>query len=217
MFDFLDKTGLKTVLEQIKAKFPSSLPADGGNADTVDGKHAADFVEALTDAQTISTRILIPNDVDVADWLKQNAKIGTVYYRTQYSTGQTNLPPIPDIAWAWFSFDGIRYLCKVMINDYSTRDFLLDNVNFIKGWKEISTTPIKSTTFSANADGTGNFNLWALGENKVPISIQLDNKTFYAVPFLYNNQLWLGSTINEVTRQPVTDTAVSGTIYYIEV
>ena len=43
MYDFLDKTGLKTVLEQIKAKFPSSLPANGGNADTLDGKHASDF------------------------------------------------------------------------------------------------------------------------------------------------------------------------------
>lgn len=82
-------------------------------------------------------------------------------------------------------------------------------------WKEISTTPIKSTTFSSTADGTGNFNLWAPSENKVPISIQLDNKTFYAIPFLYNNQMWLGNTINEVTRQPVTDTTVSGTVYYI--
>ena len=84
-------------------------------------------------------------------------------------------------------------------------------------WKEISTTPIKSTTFSSNSAGTGNFNLWAPSENKVPISIQFDNKPCYAVPFLYNNQMWLGSTINEVTRQPVTGTTVSGTVYYIEV
>lgn len=27
------------------------------------------------------------------------------------------------------------------------------------------------------------------GTDYVPISIQLDNKTFYAVPFLYNNQV----------------------------
>ena len=35
MFDFLDKIGLKAVLEAIKGKMPTSLPANGGNADTV--------------------------------------------------------------------------------------------------------------------------------------------------------------------------------------
>lgn len=46
MYDFLDKIGLKTALEQIKAKFPSSLPANGGNADTLDGLHADDFAKS---------------------------------------------------------------------------------------------------------------------------------------------------------------------------
>lgn len=43
MFDFLDKIGLKAVLEAIKGKMPTSLPANGGNADTVDGLHADNF------------------------------------------------------------------------------------------------------------------------------------------------------------------------------
>ena len=33
MYDFLDKIGLKAVLEAIKGKIPTSLPANGGNAD----------------------------------------------------------------------------------------------------------------------------------------------------------------------------------------
>ena len=53
MYDFLDRIGLKAVLEAIKGKIPTSLPANGGdadyatnagNADTVDGKSASDFV-----------------------------------------------------------------------------------------------------------------------------------------------------------------------------
>ena len=44
MYDFLDKIGLKAVLEAIKGKMPTSLPANGGNADTVDGKHAENFI-----------------------------------------------------------------------------------------------------------------------------------------------------------------------------
>lgn len=35
MFDFLDKIGLKAVLEEIKGKIPTSLPANGGNADKI--------------------------------------------------------------------------------------------------------------------------------------------------------------------------------------
>ena len=73
MFDFLDKTGIKFLLEFVRSKlsgksdsghthskaditdFPASLPANGGNADyatnagnadTVDNLHADDFVNA---------------------------------------------------------------------------------------------------------------------------------------------------------------------------
>lgn len=45
MYDFLDKIGLKTALEQIKAKFPSSLPANGGNADYATNAGNADTVD----------------------------------------------------------------------------------------------------------------------------------------------------------------------------
>ncbi len=37
MYDSLDKIGLKAVLEAVKGKIPTSLPANGGNADTVSG------------------------------------------------------------------------------------------------------------------------------------------------------------------------------------
>ena len=52
MYDFLDKIGLKAVLEAVKGKIPSSLPANGGNADTA--KTLSDFLgvwqENLDDA-----------------------------------------------------------------------------------------------------------------------------------------------------------------------
>lgn len=37
---------VQAALDELKAEIPSSLPAEGGNADTVDGKHASDFAEA---------------------------------------------------------------------------------------------------------------------------------------------------------------------------
>lgn len=60
MYDFLDKIGLKAVLEQIKAKFPSSLPANGGNAGTVGGKSADDFAQIIDfGANQTDTKIAI--------------------------------------------------------------------------------------------------------------------------------------------------------------
>ena len=51
MYDFLNKIGLKIMLEAVKAKFPETLPASGGNADhadnadKLDGLHAAAFLQ----------------------------------------------------------------------------------------------------------------------------------------------------------------------------
>ena len=200
MYDSLDKIGLKAVLEAIKGKIPTSLPANGGNADTVDGKHAENFIYPRA--------------------MLSNVDLNTILYPcSALIYGDcTNMPPVE--SWGtllcYSGGTGSHVQLWATATDSSMFKRHYDGVKW-SDWKEISTTPIRSTTFSATADGTGNFNLWAPSENKVPISIQLDNKTFYAVPFLYNNQVWLGSTINEVTRQPVTNTTVSGTVYYIEI
>ena len=179
---------------------PTSLPANGGNADTVGGK--------------VPEKIFYDNGF-AADL---NGATQSGCYATSPDT--LNVPFS-----TWWLVDTTNYNNQFIVQKAHTIGNTAHTVSYIRNyannawseWEEISTTPIKSITFSATADGTGNFNLWAPSENKVPISIQLDNKTFYAVPFLYNNQVWLGSTISEVTRQPVPNTTVSGTIYYIEV
>lgn len=214
MYDFLDKIGLKTALEQIKAKFPSSLPANGGNADTVGGKSASDFVLALTEAQTVNTRILIPNNVDVVDWLVQNAKIGTLYCRTNYSSGQSNLP-LETNNWIWFTYDGNRFLARVMVSDSSTRDFLLDKVNLIGGWKEISTTPIKSTTFSGTTGNSGNMAIWNTSERKIPLFAEIVD--CYCFPFLSSSSAGCYMIHAFDSNGDKALTTVSGTVYYIEI
>ena len=174
---------------------------NGGNADTVGGK--------------VPEKIFYDNgfSTDLNDATRSGCYAA--------SPDTLNAPPS-----SWWLVDTINFnnnqfrvqKAHALGNTEVTVSYIRNYANDVwSDWKEISTTPIKSTTFSSNSDGTGNFNLWAPSENKVPISIQFDNKPFYAVPFLYNNQMWLGSTINEITRQPVTSTAVSGTVYYIEV
>ena len=179
-----------------KTDIPSSLPANGGNADTLDG-HPADYFAKYDNPSIEGTISLVRSG---------NATTAGTVFAWEDTLRLRNQDP---------NAENTTYT-DLLLTPSGIFTEGISNGNYISR-KEISATPIKSTTFSSTADGTGNFNLWVSSENKVPISIQLDNKTFYAVPFLYNNQVWLGSTINEVTRQPVTDTTVSGTVYYIEV
>ena len=218
MYDFLDKIGLKAVLEAIKSKIPTSLPANGGNADTVGGKSASDFVLALTEAQTVNTKILIPDNVDVVDWLIKNAKIGTVYFRTTYSSGQSNLPlGDGNNNWTWFTYDGNRFLARAMVSDSSTRDFLLNRVNLIGGWKEISTTPIKSTDIFGVTDQYSNLLLWKVTDARKPILVTMHG--YYAIPFLTADRdyfYYYAGLINCATHEYIPNTTVSGTVYYID-
>ena len=65
MYDFLDKIGLKAVLEAVKGKIPTSLPANGGNADyaanadKLDGLHADEFIKANSGGDVAITGNLI--------------------------------------------------------------------------------------------------------------------------------------------------------------
>ena len=198
-----------------KTDIPTTLPANGGNADTLGGKSPSDFVEALTIQQTNYTRILIPDNVDVKSWLLENAKIGTVYYVTPECQGQINLPPMTVYGWAWFLFDGIRYVAKVMVSDVSAKYYLLDGINISGDWKEISTTPIKSTVFSGTTDNNSICHLWEPSENKIPIAVMLID--MLATIFYSSKNMYAFTVQQPDTHLYKPNIQVSGTIYYIEV
>ena len=201
-----------------KTDIPSSLPANGGNADTLGGKSPSDFVEALTIQQTNYTRILIPDNVDVKSWLLENAKIGTVYYVMPGCQGQINLPPMTVYGWAWFLFDGIRYVAKVMVSDVSAKYYLLDYINISGDWKEISTTPIRSVEVGATTDANGNFTIWKASSNRIPIYAKIAG--YYVFPFLIftaDDYYYYLGVCDATSHEWVTNTAVAGTVYYIEI
>ena len=153
---------------------------DGANSDNrhnafeitkTGGKlHDRDIGLSYTQAETVALRIEIPDGVDVAQWLTQNAKSGMLYYIASRAS-RTGLPNVP-AEWMWFSYDGNRYFARAWTGDTHTSDFVLDVINSIGGWKEISYTPIKSTIISASTDGNGFFTLWSSTENKVPVAFR---------------------------------------------
>jgi microcystin-dependent protein len=64
-----------------KSQIPTSLPANGGNADTVDGKHASDFAPAEFGVP-VGTVTYLARQTAPAGWLKAD---GSTISRTQYA------------------------------------------------------------------------------------------------------------------------------------
>ena len=132
--------------------------------------HDRDIGISFTRAETDAIRNEIPDGVDVAQWLTQNAKSGMQYFISAKSS-RTGLPNV-SADWMWFSYDGNRYFARAWAGDTHTADFVLDVVNSVGGWKEISYTPIKSTTVSVATDENGYFTLWSHTENKIPVAFR---------------------------------------------
>ncbi len=181
-----------------KTDIPSSLPANGGNADTVGGVGIANLRQIT---QTVlNTLPAVPN--------------GEGDYLVNCDTSDVTFP-------YWYGYLSIRYGSytgeyvatfrttgndnKVYYNTYLT--------NHWSGWQEISTTPIKSTTFSGTTDAYSNISLWAKSENKIPILFECENKN---TTIFYGSSGYFYAYVTDNLHQNVNETAVSGTVYYIE-
>lgn len=215
MFDFLDKTGLKAVLEQIKAKFPSSLPANGGNADTVDGLHANDFTQIIdfggseTDTKTATGK---PGKTAIyrcsswtdypAEFIDSQGTLITVNYNGSGTAGT-------DFIWC----------TQIIVNPRSGNKMFIRymDATSVSDWKEISTTPIKSTDIFGVTDQYSNLLLWKVTDARKPILVTMNG--YYAIPFLTANRdyfYYYAGLINCATHEYIPNTTVSGTVYYID-
>ena len=94
---------------------------------------------------------------------------------------------------------------KVYYNTYLT--------NHWSGWQEISATPIKTTTFAGTTDANSNTSFWPKSENKIPILFECENKN---ASIFYGENGYFYAYVTDHLHQNVNNTAVSGTVYYIE-
>lgn len=174
--------------------------------------HDRDIGISYTQAETSIIRIEMPDSVDVAQWLVQNAKSGMQYFISSRSS-RTNLPNV-SADWMWFSYDGNKYFARAWTGGTHTVDFVLDTVNNIGGWKEISYTPIKSTTISGTTDDQSDLLAFGSDSNLIPICAFC--RHHYCTPMLSNNgSRWIhmvsadGGNCANVAFDSVT-------VYYIE-
>ena len=107
MFDFLDKIGLKAVLEEIKGKIPSSLPANGGNADTVNGHSVnTDVPENAVFTDTVVDINIMKYTVDFSTISWGTSGLGKFYFYIDL----TNVNKIISVnlgEWSAFSADDV--------------------------------------------------------------------------------------------------------------
>lgn len=219
MFDFLDKTGLKAVLEQIKAKFPSSLPANGGNADTVGGKSADDFAQIIdfgfnqTDTKIATGKSGKTTIYRCSNWTDCPSEFidsqGTLIAINYNGSGTAGTD------WIWCT--------QIIINPRQGNRIYVryNDATYASEWKEISTTPIKSVQVGGTTNEYGNFLLWDGENNKIPICAESNG--YHAYTYMVNatssdnttKKMYFISMDNSGT--PVQNESVTATVYYIEI
>lgn len=181
-----------------KTDIPSSLPANGGNADTVGGVGIANLRQITQ--TVINTLPAVPN--------------GEADFLVNCNTSDTSFPYLyGHLSIRYGSYTG-EYVAifrttgndnKVYYNTYLT--------NHWSGWQEISATPIKTTTFTGTTDVNSNILFWPKSENKIPILFECEDKN---ASIFYGKSGYFYAYVTDQIHQNVNNTAVSGIVYYIE-
>ena len=121
--------------------------------------------------------------------------------------------------WTYVTYDGNRYLARVLLTSDSTTDFLLDHIYYpdgvnIKGWKEISATPIKSITVSGTTNTFGDLTLFPISSGKVPVFIAYND--MYCTPCSSVTGLYYAHMIEPHGNSMANVAINSATVYYIQ-
>ncbi len=180
-------------------KFEIISIENGGNAATVGGVGIADL-RKITQT-VINTLPAVPN--------------GEADFLVNCDTSDTSFP-------YWYGHLSIRYGSytgeyvatfrttgndnKVYYNTYLT--------NHWSGWQEISATPIKSTQISGTTNTTGNIQLWAITDKKIPVSVIMEDR--YGYIFRSSLGFYCVGIFHPDNHIFPADEAVNGTVYYIE-
>ena len=253
-----------------KTDIPTSLPANGGNADTVDGYHVNDLhhADGSIPPNYITEFLRINDDTkSIERWSTGNLKVAfannatnaenantvgglhakdfaqiidfgdsetntktaigksgkTTIYRcnnwtdcpSEFIDSQGTLIAINYKGSGTAGTDWI-WCTQIIVNPRQGNRIYVRYIDStsVLDWKEISTTPIKSTTLSGTTDGNGNLMLWAASENKIPICTILTGYCSSIFHYAPDRNYYLGvSDINNQASSP--NVSVSGAVYYI--
>ena len=182
-----------------KSDIPISLPANGGNADTLGGVGITSLRQITQ--TVINTLPAVPN--------------GEGDYLVNCDTSDTSFP-------YWYGHLSIRYGSytgeyvaifrttgndnKVYYNTYLT--------NHWSGWQEISATPIKSTQISGTTNDYGDIIIFSVNDNKKIISAEWYDH--YCTPFISSDGNYYVHVISVDGTAAVNTKITELTVYYAE-
>ena len=198
MYDSLDKIGLKAVLEAVKGKIPTSLPANGGNADTVGGK--------------------VPEKIFYDNGMSADLNGATQSGCYTASPDTLNAPSS-----SWWLVDTMNFDNQFIVQKAHVIGDTVHTVSYIRNyandvwseWEEISKTPIKKISFPSVATNVGGGGNLFLSDFGTPITIACTSRAdTQCTPFFAGNQ-WLVLAKDAVTLDPIPAGSYSFDVWYI--
>lgn len=194
-----------------KTDIPSSLPANGGNADTVDGLHANDFTQIIDFGFT---------ETDTKTAISQPGK--TTIYRcskwTDYPSGcHDGQGIVIAINYSGAGTAGVNNMWLKQIFLSAHYDAPLFHIRYfddtrVGKWKEISTTPIKSTGLITSP--TDQYGTIILPNSSTRRYLSIALVGYYAEMFLFNDEYTVH--IMNGNYEKVINTPVTYIAFYIE-
>ena len=187
-----------------KTDIPTTLPANGGNADTLNGMDA-ETIRSMSKNVDSGTSASSPlaDGTYCGVWSDAPSGLQDTQGILIVSNYNTNGAPSP---WSHRTFYSPHY--NIIWHGFTA------NYNWY-GWKEISTTPIKKMTFpsvATNASGGGSLFSATFG---TPITIACTSRAdTQCTPFFADNQ-WLVLTKDAVTLDPIPAGSYSFDVWYI--
>ena len=180
---------------------PTTLPANGGNADTVGGKSAGEFMPYIgyvTDLGAV-------NQNCICSWNENTLN-------TPFKAGKTNSSAgmciVNNVDGMWPTYFSICAGVKQCFIHYKNQN----NGEFVGNWQEISTTPIKSTTVNGSTDTFGSLLLWP-GSGGTPIAAVGDsNRIFH--PFIGSGDNYY-LAVCDLAGNAIANITASAKVFYI--
>ena len=199
-----------------KTDIPTTLPANGGNADTVDGLHANDFTQIIdfgfseTDTKTAIGQLNKTTIYRCSKWTDYPSGCsdgqGTVIAINYNGVGTAGV----NTMWAkqiYLSAHGDDPLFHIRCADATN----------VGKWKEISTTPIKKISFPSVATNAGGGGGLFSADFGTPITIACTSRgDTQCTPFYYrDSNLWLLLAKDATTLDPIPAGTYSFDVWYI--
>lgn len=196
------KDELTEMVRQILAEIPTSLPANGGNADTAKNANA---LEGLGLSEFLVKKAVNFTDANDATEAGIYEFWSESFPNLPYSIGGLIVAPTDN----FILQINFSYIGSVA---YRTRGAAATEWY---EWETISTTQIKSVQVVGTTDNVGNFILWNSSENRNPVFITFADH--YVIPFLASNGNYYAHVLSASTDEQLTNTAITATVFYIEI